>query len=82
MQLIVRWQTSIVFSVGEDRILYLTNWLEVIFNFSFLYRFIHMMIVAYLTTAFIIKKCWSIFIFGKDRMFLRQKLCLVWKLLL
>ncbi|MCM1001174.1 MAG: cytochrome ubiquinol oxidase subunit I [Wolbachia endosymbiont of Melophagus ovinus] len=47
-------QTPAGFSVGEDGLLYPTNWLEVIFNPSFPYRFVHMVAAAYLTTAFVV----------------------------
>ncbi len=40
------------FTLGEDGLLYPTNWLEIIFNPSFPYRFFHMVTAAYLTTAF------------------------------
>jgi cytochrome d ubiquinol oxidase subunit I len=42
------------FRVGENGILFPTNWLEVIFNPSFPYRFFHMVVAAYLTTAFVV----------------------------
>ena len=45
-------QTPQGFRVGENGILFPTNWLEVIFNPSFPYRFFHMVVAAYLTTAF------------------------------
>jgi cytochrome d ubiquinol oxidase subunit I len=38
--------------IGEDGLLYPTSWLQIIFNPSFPYRFIHMITAAYLTTAF------------------------------
>jgi cytochrome d ubiquinol oxidase subunit I len=38
--------------MGEDGLLYPTSWLQIIFNPSFPYRFIHMITAAYLTTAF------------------------------
>jgi len=38
----------------RDGIFYADNWLEVIFNPSFPYRFIHMVFAAYLTTAFVV----------------------------
>ncbi len=40
------------FMVGEGNILFPTNWIEIIFNPSFPYRFVHMVLAAYLTTAF------------------------------
>jgi cytochrome bd ubiquinol oxidase subunit I len=45
-------QTPQGFRVGSDGLLYPTNWLQVIFNPSFPYRFVHMVTAAYLTTAF------------------------------
>jgi cytochrome bd ubiquinol oxidase subunit I len=47
-------QTPQGFSVAEDGLLYPTNWLQVIFNPSFPYRFVHMVTAAYLTTAFVV----------------------------
>jgi len=41
------------FRVGEDGLLYPENWLEIVFNPSFPYRFVHMVVAAYLTTAFV-----------------------------
>jgi len=45
-------QTPAGFRLGEDGLLYPTDWIEVIFNASFPYRFVHMVTAAYLTTAF------------------------------
>jgi cytochrome d ubiquinol oxidase subunit I len=45
-------QTPQGFRVGQDGLLYPTSWLQVIFNPSFPYRFVHMITAAYLTTAF------------------------------
>ena len=47
-------QTPQGFRVGEYGILFPTNFLEVIFNPSFPYRFLHMVTAAYLTTAFVV----------------------------
>jgi cytochrome d ubiquinol oxidase subunit I len=47
-------QTPAGFRAGDDGLLYPTNWLEVIFNPSFPYRFTHMVTAAYLTTAFVV----------------------------
>jgi cytochrome d ubiquinol oxidase subunit I len=47
-------QTPQGYRVGEGGLLYPTNWLEVIFNPSFPYRFAHMVMAAYLTTAFVV----------------------------
>lgn len=45
-------QTPQGFRVGADGLLHPTNWLEIIFNPSFPFRFVHMVTAAYLTTAF------------------------------
>lgn len=45
-------QTPQGYEIGADGLLYPTNWLEVIFNPSFPYRFMHMVTAAFLTTAF------------------------------
>lgn len=42
------------FMVGENGFLYPTNWLDVIFNPSFPYRLSHMVLAAYITTAFVV----------------------------
>ena len=42
------------FREGVDGLLYPTDWLAVIFNPSFPFRFIHMVTGAYLTTAFVV----------------------------
>ncbi len=47
-------QTPQGFMIAQDGRLLPTNWMEIIFNPSFPYRFIHMIIGAYLTTAFVI----------------------------
>ncbi len=38
----------------RDGIFYATDWLEVIFNPSFPYRFVHMVLAAYVTTALVV----------------------------
>jgi cytochrome d ubiquinol oxidase subunit I len=40
--------------IGEDGRLNPSNWLEIIFNPSFPYRYIHMVTAAYLSTAFVV----------------------------
>jgi cytochrome d ubiquinol oxidase subunit I len=45
-------QTPQGFRAGADGLLYPTSWLQIIFNPSFPYRFVHMITAAYLTTAF------------------------------
>ena len=47
-------QTPQGYRVGEAGLLYPVNWLQVIFNPSFPYRFVHMVTAAYLTTAFVV----------------------------
>ncbi len=47
-------QTPQGFTERADGLLYPTNWLQVIFTPSFPYRFAHMTIAAYLTTAFVV----------------------------
>ena len=47
-------QTPQGFRVGDNGLLYPTDWLSVIFNPSFPYRFAHMVVAAYLTTAFVV----------------------------
>jgi cytochrome d ubiquinol oxidase subunit I len=47
-------QTPYGFRVGADGLLYPVDWLKVIFNPSFPYRFAHMVTAAYLTTAFVV----------------------------
>jgi cytochrome d ubiquinol oxidase subunit I len=47
-------QTPTGFHVGENNILYPDNWMDIIFNPSFLPRFFHMITASYLTTAFVI----------------------------
>ena len=47
-------QTPQGYRIGEHGLLYPTNWLQVIFNPSFPYRFVHMVVAAYLTTAFVV----------------------------
>lgn len=45
-------QTPQGFTMDEMGILHPENWLEIIFNPSFPYRLVHMILAAYLTTAF------------------------------
>ncbi|WP_131667245.1 cytochrome ubiquinol oxidase subunit I [Psychrobacter pygoscelis] len=47
-------QTPQGFSIGADGLLYPVNWLEIIFNPSFPYRYAHMITAAFLTTAFVV----------------------------
>ncbi len=47
-------QTPQGYRIGEAGLVYPVNWLEVVFNPSFPYRFVHMVTAAYLTTAFVV----------------------------
>lgn len=47
-------QTPQGFEIGADGRFYATDWLAVIFSPSFPYRFVHMVVAAYLTTAFVV----------------------------
>jgi len=47
-------QTPQGFRVGTDGLLYPTDWIQIIFNPSFPYRFMHMVTAAYMTTAFVV----------------------------
>ena len=47
-------QTPQGYRVAEDGLLYPTDWLQIIFNPSFPYRLVHMILAAYLTTAFVV----------------------------
>lgn len=45
-------QTPTGYTIGANNLFYPRDWIEIIFNPSFPYRFVHMVIAAYLTTAF------------------------------
>lgn len=47
-------QTPAGFTIASDGRLFPTDWLEIVFNPSFPYRFLHMTTAAYLTTAFVV----------------------------
>ena len=47
-------QTPAGYSIGSDGVFVPENWLEILFNPSFPWRFIHMVLACYLTTAFVI----------------------------
>jgi cytochrome d ubiquinol oxidase subunit I len=47
-------QTPQGFRTGENGLLYPLGWVQIIFNPSFPYRFVHMITAAYLTTAFFV----------------------------
>ncbi len=58
-------QTPQGFVVAADGRLMPTNWLEVIFNPSFPYRFAHMVTAAYLTTAFVVGGVGAFYLWSK-----------------
>jgi cytochrome d ubiquinol oxidase subunit I len=58
-------QTPQGFRVAEDGLLYPTNWMQVIFNPSFPYRFVHMVTAAYLTTAFTVAGIGAFYLWRK-----------------
>ncbi len=47
-------QTPQGFFVGDNGLFYPENWLAIIFNPSFPYRMVHMVVATYLTTAFVV----------------------------
>jgi cytochrome d ubiquinol oxidase subunit I len=47
-------QTPQGYRTGADGLLYPTDWMQIIFNPSFPYRFLHMVTASYLTTAFVV----------------------------
>lgn len=47
-------QTPAGYAINEAGQFVPQNWLEIIFNPSFLYRLVHMLLAAYLTTAFVV----------------------------
>ena len=47
-------QTPQGFTVGDDGRLFPADWIQIIFNPSFPYRFVHMILAAYLTTACVV----------------------------
>ncbi len=58
-------QTPQGFTIEPDGRLMPTNWLEIIFNPSFPYRFVHMITAAYLTTAFVVGGVGSFYLWNK-----------------
>ena len=47
-------QTPTGFTIAADGIFYPTSWWEIIFNPSFLYRLVHMVLAAFITTGFVV----------------------------
>ena len=58
-------QTPQGFAIEPDGRLMPTNWLKIIFNPSFPYRFVHMLTAAYLTTAFVVGGVGSFYLWNK-----------------
>ncbi len=58
-------QTPQGFTIAADGRLFPTNWLEIIFNPSFPYRFVHMIMAAYLTTALVVGGVAAFYILSK-----------------
>lgn len=56
-------QTPVGFRVGDEGLFFPTSWWAVIFNPSFPYRFAHMVIAAYLTTAFAVGGIGAFYLF-------------------
>lgn len=60
-------QTPQGFTVAADGRFMPTSWLEIIFNPSFPYRFMHMLTAAYLTTAFVVGGVGAYFLLKKKK---------------
>jgi cytochrome d ubiquinol oxidase subunit I len=56
-------QTPRGFEIGANGLFYPTDWLAVIFTPSFPYRFVHMVVAAYLTTAFVVAGVGAYYLF-------------------
>jgi cytochrome d ubiquinol oxidase subunit I len=52
----------------KDAIFYPSNWMEIIFNPSFPYRFLHMVTAAYLTTAFVVGGVGAFYLWQKKHL--------------
>ena len=58
-------QTPVAYRMDKLGLLHATNWLAVIFNPSFPYRFVHMILAAYLTTAFAVGGAGAYYLLAK-----------------
>lgn len=58
-------QTPQGYEILADGRLYPTSWTEIIFNPSFYYRFPHMVIASFLTTAFVVGGVGALYLFQK-----------------
>lgn len=61
-------QTPQGFTIAEDGRLMPTNWLEIIFNPSLPYRYLHMITAAYLTTSFVVGGVGSFYLLKKKHL--------------
>lgn len=57
--------TPMGYEIHEGNIFHPNNWLEIILNPSFPYRFMHMVTAAYLTTAFVVGGCGAWYLLRK-----------------
>lgn len=58
-------QTPVAYTIAGDGRLFPTDWLQIVFNPSFPYRFAHMTTAAYLTTAFVVGGVASYYLLNK-----------------
>ncbi len=58
-------QTPQGFNIASDGRIFPTDWFKVIFNPSFPYRFVHMVLGAYLATAFLVGGVSAFYLYGK-----------------
>jgi cytochrome d ubiquinol oxidase subunit I len=61
-------QTPQGYRIGANGLFYPTDWLQVIFNPSFPYRLAHMVLAAYLTTAFVVGGVGAFYLWRKQHM--------------
>jgi cytochrome d ubiquinol oxidase subunit I len=58
-------QTPAGFTIDENGIFHPLNWLKIIFNPSFIYRFSHMVVACYITTAFVVAGISALYLLKK-----------------
>lgn len=58
-------QTPQGFRIAENGVLFPTDWMQIVFNPSFPYRFAHMVTAAYLTTCFVVGGVGALYLFQK-----------------
>jgi len=71
-------QTPAGYEILQGNIFHPLNWLDIIFNPSFPYRFMHMITAAYLTTAFFVGGTGSWYLFEKNAISHRHVLWWAW----